>query len=88
MRGDKPIPPGRTPCPAACWARAWAPAISVAQFLPTVQSPTDVLPGAGYRLILGQTGYEHAHEEALIDTLISRRLDGMFFTGLVHSPPA
>lgn len=64
------------------------PAISVAQFLPTVQSLTDVLSQAGYQLILGQTGYDHAHEEALINTMISRRPDGIVFTGLVHSASA
>lgn len=64
------------------------PAISVAQFLPTVQSLTDVLSQAGYQLILGQTGYDHAHEEALINTMISRRPDGIVFTGLVHSARA
>ncbi|WP_198089139.1 LacI family DNA-binding transcriptional regulator [Variovorax sp. E3] len=61
------------------------PAISVAQFLPTVQSLTSSLDAAGYQVILGQTGYDHAREEALINTMISRRPDGIVVTGLVHS---
>ncbi len=61
------------------------PAISVAQFLPTVQALTQALDAAGYQLILGQTGYDHSREEALLNTMISRRPDGIVVTGLVHS---
>ena len=64
------------------------PAISVAQFLPTVQSLTDALAAAGYQLVLGQTGYDHAREDALIDTMVARRPDGIVVAGLVHSPAA
>ncbi len=64
------------------------PAISVAQFLPTVQALTEALDAAGYQLILGQSGYDHAREEKLLNTMISRRPDGIVVTGLVHSPVA
>jgi LacI family gluconate utilization system Gnt-I transcriptional repressor len=64
---------------------ALVPAISVAQFLPTVQALTETLDAAGYQLILGQSGYDHAREDALLNTLISRRPDGIVVTGLVHS---
>ncbi|KQT11558.1 LacI family DNA-binding transcriptional regulator [Ramlibacter sp. Leaf400] len=64
------------------------PAISVAQFLPTVHTLTDALAAAGYQLVLGQTGYVHAREEALIDTMVARRPDGIVVAGLVHSPAA
>ncbi|GAA0765504.1 LacI family DNA-binding transcriptional regulator [Ideonella azotifigens] len=67
---------------------ALVPAISVAQFLPTVQTLTETLAAAGYQLILGQSGYDHAREEALVNTLASRRPDGIVFAGLVHSPKA
>lgn len=67
---------------------ALVPAISVAQFLPTVQALTETLSAAGYQLILGQTGYDHSREEALLNTMISRRPDGIVVTGLVHSPAA
>ena len=43
---------------------ALVPAISVAQFLPTVQALTESLGAAGYQLILGQSGYDHAREQA------------------------
>ena len=67
---------------------ALVPAISVAQFLPTVQALTEELDAAGYQLILGQSGYDHSREEALLNTLISRRPDGIVITGLLHSPAA
>lgn len=67
---------------------ALVPALSVAQFLPTVQTLTETLAAAGYQLILGQTGYDHSREEALINTMISRRPDAMVVTGLVHSSAA
>lgn len=64
------------------------PTISVAQFLPTVQALTEALSVEGYQLILGQTGYDHSREDALINTMISRRPDGIVITGLVHSVAA
>jgi len=64
------------------------PHISVAQFLPTVQAMTDTLGGAGYQLILGQSGYDPGREERLLNTMISRRPDGIVVTGLVHSAAA
>lgn len=67
---------------------ALVPAISVAQFLPTVQALTETLDQAGYQLILGQSGYDHSREEKLINTMVSRRPDGLVVTGLVHSPAA
>ena len=67
---------------------ALVPTISVAQFLPTVQALTEALDDAGYQLILGQSGYDHSREEALLNTMIGRRPDGIVITGLVHSPEA
>ncbi|MWL89753.1 LacI family DNA-binding transcriptional regulator [Cupriavidus sp. SW-Y-13] len=64
---------------------ALVPNIAVAQFIPTVKALTDALDTAGYQLILGQTGYDHAREEALLGTMISRRPDGIVVTGLVHA---
>lgn len=64
------------------------PSISVAQFLPTVQALTQTLAAAGYQLVLGQTGYDHAHEQALIDAMVARRPDGLVVAGLVHAPAA
>jgi LacI family gluconate utilization system Gnt-I transcriptional repressor len=64
------------------------PHISVAQFLPTVEAMTEALGAEGYQLILGQSGYDHTREEQLLNTMISRRPDGIVVTGLVHSAAA
>lgn len=62
---------------------ALVPVISVPQFLPTVQTLTETLDRAGYQLILGQTGYDRARESALLETMISRRVDGIVMAGLL-----
>jgi LacI family transcriptional regulator, gluconate utilization system Gnt-I transcriptional repressor len=59
------------------------PVISVPQFLPTVQALTEELAKAGYQLILGQAGYDRARERALLDTMISRRVDAIVVAGLL-----
>ena len=64
------------------------PTIQVPQFLPTVKALTETLDAAGYQLILGQSGYDHSREEKLLNTMLSRRPDGIVVTGLVHSQPA
>lgn len=64
------------------------PALSVSQFLPTIESLTESLAEAGYQLILGQTGYEAAREEAVLATLVGRQPDGIFVTGSLQSRAA
>jgi LacI family gluconate utilization system Gnt-I transcriptional repressor len=64
------------------------PALSVSQFLPTVEALTTALAAEGYQLILGQTAYDPAREEAVLNTMISRQPDGIVMTGLVQSPRA
>jgi LacI family transcriptional regulator, gluconate utilization system Gnt-I transcriptional repressor len=60
------------------------PSIVVSQFLPTLDALTETLGAAGYQLIIGQSGFDHSREDALIDTLLSRRPDGMVLIGPVH----
>ncbi len=67
---------------------AIVPALSVSQFLPTVQTLTSALAAGGYQLILGQTGYDPEREEAVLNTMISRQPDGIVMTGLVQSQKA
>ncbi|MBY4896505.1 LacI family DNA-binding transcriptional regulator [Cupriavidus sp. AU9028] len=62
------------------------PSISVAQFVPTIKALTEALDAAGYQLILAQMGYDHAREAALLNTIISRRPDGIVVAGLLRSP--
>ncbi|WP_229722573.1 LacI family DNA-binding transcriptional regulator [Xylophilus rhododendri] len=67
---------------------ALVPAISVQQFLPTVQALTETLHAAGYQVILGQSGYDHAREDALLSTMLGRQPDGIMVTGLIRSAKA
>jgi LacI family gluconate utilization system Gnt-I transcriptional repressor len=64
------------------------PALSVSQFLPTVQTLTTTLAASGYQLILGQTNYDTELEESVLNTMIGRQPDGIVVTGLVQSHKA
>ena len=64
------------------------PALSVSQFLPTVQSLTTELCEAGYQLILGQTNYDADQEDTVLSAMIGRQPDGIVVTGLVQSDKA
>ena len=64
------------------------PVISVPQFLPTIRALTETLDHEGYQLILGQSGYANSREEKLLNTMLSRRPDGVVVTGLVQSEAA
>jgi LacI family gluconate utilization system Gnt-I transcriptional repressor len=65
---------------------ALIPAIAGSVFLETIQALTEELEGAGFQLILGQSGYAKSREDALIDAIIGRRPDGIVLTGVLHSP--
>ena len=64
---------------------ALVPTIAGPVFLETVQALTEALAGAGYQLMLGQSGYSGAREDALLDAIIGRRPDGIVLTGIMHS---
>ncbi len=64
------------------------PTIAGLVFLETVQSLTEALFEAGYQVLLGQTGYDNAREDAWLDAMIGRRPDGLVLTGTSHSPEA
>ena len=61
------------------------PALSVSQFLPTVQSLTMALHEAGYQLLLGQTFYDAGREDEVLAAMASRQPDGIVMMGLVQS---
>lgn len=67
---------------------ALVPVISVPQFLPTVQALTETFDAAGYQMLLGQMGYDRAREQVLIETMVSRRVDGIVVAGLLRNGPA
>ena len=67
---------------------ALVPNISGLVFLETVQAMTEALDGAGYQVMLGQSGYDATREDALLEAIIGRRPDGLIITGVMHSPQA
>ena len=64
---------------------ALVPTIAGPVFLETVQALTEALAESGYQLMLGQSGYGGAREDALLDAIIGRRPDGIVLTGIMHS---
>ncbi|MDP3310038.1 MAG: LacI family DNA-binding transcriptional regulator [Polaromonas sp.] len=67
---------------------ALVPTIAGPVFLETIQALTDALAEAGCQLMLGQSGYGGRREDALIDTIVGRRPDGIVLTGILHSAEA
>lgn len=64
---------------------AVVPAIAGRGFLRTIEALTTELEAAGYQLMLGQSGYAHSREDALLDAIIGRRPDAIVLTGVMHS---
>ncbi len=64
---------------------AMVPTISGPVFLATIQALTQTLADGGYQLMLGQSGYTGAREDALLEAIIGRRPDGIVLTGVMHS---
>ncbi|CAN7423960.1 LacI family DNA-binding transcriptional regulator [Pseudoduganella sp. LjRoot289] len=61
------------------------PTISNQIFADMVQGTSDTLTDAGYQLLLGFSGYEEWREEILVETILSRRPDGIILTGTLHT---
>ena len=64
---------------------AVVPNMVVSVFAETIDTLNNTLFEAGYQLMLGQTGYSAAREEALLEAIIGRRPDGIFLTGIMQS---
>src|SRR4051812_42078100 len=64
---------------------AIVPTIASQVFLETVEALTAALEAEGYQVMLGQSGYGEAREDALLDAIIGRRPDGVILTGVMHS---
>ena len=65
---------------------AIVPTISGPIFSASVHALTESLARERYQLMLGQTNYEDAREDDLLDAIIGRRPDGIVLTGIMHSP--
>lgn len=67
---------------------ALVPTISGPVFQETLQALSQALAGRGYQLMLGESGYDDADEEQLLENLLSRRPDGIVLTRMVQSAAA
>ncbi len=57
-------------------------------FLVAVHAMSEAFGGAGYQVLLGERGYDVSREEALVESVIARRPDGIVLTGVVQSEAA
>ena len=64
------------------------PTIQHAVFADTIQGLADMCRGHGYQLMLADTDYSVASEDALIDAFLSRRPDAIVLTGITRSAGA
>ncbi|MEF7616281.1 LacI family DNA-binding transcriptional regulator [Aquincola sp. MAHUQ-54] len=64
---------------------AVVPSLSGGVFTETIESLTLALGSHDYQVLLGQSGFTPAGEDALLDALIGRRPDGIVLTGIMHS---
>ncbi len=54
-------------------------------FSDTFQAIAAKLAQANYQVLLGISGYEAAHEQELLEVILSRRPDGIILTGTLHT---
>jgi LacI family gluconate utilization system Gnt-I transcriptional repressor len=51
-----------------------------------MQGLTDALAPSGLHLLLGASGFSAAEEEVLVRAFLSRRIDALYLTGVIHTP--
>ena len=51
-----------------------------------MQGLTDALAPRDYHLLLGASGFSAAQEEVMVRAFLSRRVDGIYLTGVIHTP--
>jgi len=64
---------------------AVVPSTVISVFNETIEALNNTLFDAGYQLMLGQSVYSSTREELLLDSVIGRRPDGIFLTGVMQS---
>jgi LacI family gluconate utilization system Gnt-I transcriptional repressor len=64
------------------------PNIATPIYADMVQAASIRLTKAGYQVLLGLSGYEAWQEEILLETILSRRPDGVLLTGTLHTDNA
>ncbi|SAK96167.1 LacI family transcription regulator [Caballeronia calidae] len=65
---------------------AIVPTLAHSLFSATVQAFSDTMSRAGYQVLLGLSGYSDEDEDQLLDAILSRRPEGVFLTGVAHTP--
>jgi LacI family transcriptional regulator, gluconate utilization system Gnt-I transcriptional repressor len=65
---------------------AIVPTVAHSLFSATVQVFSDTMSRAGYQVLLGLSGYSDEDEDPLLDAVLSRRPEGVFLTGVAHTP--
>jgi LacI family gluconate utilization system Gnt-I transcriptional repressor len=65
---------------------AVVPTISTLTLHPMLQALGDTLDAQGYQLLLGQTGYDNARLDGLLETILRRRPGGIVLTGILEAP--
>jgi LacI family transcriptional regulator, gluconate utilization system Gnt-I transcriptional repressor len=64
---------------------AIVPTIAHSLFSETLQVFSETMSRAGYQVLLALSGYSDSNEEALLDTVLSRRPEGVLLTGVAHT---
>jgi len=67
---------------------AIVPSIANTVYAETIKFFSEKMREAGYQVLLGESGYSEEQEESLIATILQSRPDGVFLTGINHSPQA
>lgn len=63
---------------------AIVPTLSYSVYAGTLQGLSDAMRGAGYELVLGDSGYSAERELSLVSAFIGRGVDAMVLTGVEH----
>lgn len=64
---------------------AIVPSVANSVYAETIKYFSETMREAGYQVILGESGHDESQEESLVSTVLSRRPDGVFLTGINHS---
>ncbi|PLX89540.1 MAG: LacI family transcriptional regulator [Desulfuromonas sp.] len=67
---------------------AIVPSIANSVYAETIKFFSERMRDAGYQVLLGESGHKQEQEESLIATILRSRPDGIFLTGINHSPQA
>lgn len=63
---------------------AVVPTLSFSVYAGTLQGLSDGLRGAGFELMLGDSGYDMRNERSLVEAFIARGVDALVLTGVEH----